>query len=107
MTKLDLFKIATFVLLVSCFVLSFILYEVWEDRKRWRDSALGNARKRLRKNEVYEAEKRQINAKAAKEIHRLNIELDALAAENNHLRKINRNYKKQLERREANETITQ
>lgn len=92
-------KTLCILLAVTCVVLAFALWRTNKERLRWRDSALGNARKRLRKNETHQREVGQINRRAAKEIYRLNTELDALAAENRRLRVVNENYRKQIERK--------
>lgn len=92
-------KTLVFLLAAACVVLAFALWRTNKDQLRWRDSALGNARKRLRKNETHQREVGQINRRAAKEIYRLNTELDALAAENRRLRVVNENYRKQIERK--------
>lgn len=99
MTKLQFYQGAAALLLVACAVLGGLVVHLWRQARRWRDSAIGNARKRLRKNLDHENEVGQINRKAAKEIARLNEDLDALVAENRRLRKINENYRKQVERR--------
>ena len=91
--------LAVILLAVACVVLAFALWRTNKERLRWRDSALGNARKRLRKNETHQREVGQINRRAAKEIYRLNTELDALADENRRLRVVNENYRKQIERK--------
>ena len=91
--------LAFILLAAACVVLAFALWRTNKERLRWRDSALGNARKRLRKNETHQREVGQINRRAAKEIYRLNTELDALADENRRLRVVNENYRKQIERK--------
>lgn len=92
-------KTLCILLAAACVVLAFALWRTNKERLRWRDSALGNARKRLRKNETHQREVVQINRRAAKEIYRLNTELDALADENRRLRVVNENYRKQIERK--------
>ena len=92
-------KTLCILLAAACVVLAFALWRTNKERLRWRDSALGNARKRLRKNETHQREVGQINRRAAKEIYRLNTELDALADENRRLRVVNENYRKQIERK--------
>ena len=99
MTKLQFYKAATGLLLVACAVLVGLVAHLWRQARRWRDSAIGNARKRLRKNLDHENEIGRINRNAAKEIARLNAELDALAAENRRLRNVNETYRKKVERR--------
>lgn len=92
-------KTLCILLAAACVVLAFALWRTNKERLRWRDSALGNARKRLRKNETHQREVGQINRRAAKEIYRLNTELDALADENRRLRVVNENDRKQIERK--------
>lgn len=80
-------------------VLLLALVHTYREKKRWRDAALGNARKRLRRDDERDAEIGLINKRAAAKINELNAYLQDLREQNNRLRKINENYRKQLERR--------
>ena len=84
-------------------VLLVALVDTYREKQRWRDAALGNARKRLRRDDERDAEIGLINKRAAAKINELNICLQDMRDENSRLRKINENYRKQIERAEKHE----
>lgn len=84
-------------------VLLVALVDTYREKQRWRDAALGNARKRLCRDEEHEAEIGTIHKKAAAKINELNAYLQDMRDENSRLRKINENYRKQIERAEKHE----
>lgn len=84
-------------------VLLVALVDTYREKQRWRDAALGNARKRLRRDDERDAEIGLINKRAAAKINELNAYLQDMRDENSRLRKINENYRKQIERAEKHE----
>lgn len=67
----------------------------------YRDAALKNGRARLQRDDAHRDEIGQINRRAAHKIADQNATIEELMAQIRLLEMINRNYKKQLERRQS------
>lgn len=93
-------KYAILLVAILAAALIVVLVDSYHEKKRWRDSALINARKRLQKDQERERQVGLINQNAAKNIARLNAVVEDLQADNLRLKKINEVYRKQIERKE-------
>jgi FtsZ-interacting cell division protein ZipA len=99
MTKLiiTIFIFADIVVAILC----ILLWTEHKEKLRYRDAALKNGRARLQRDEKHRDEIGQINRRAAKRIADQNATIEDLMAQIRLLEMINRNYKKQLERRQS------
>lgn len=90
------------IIIILCIALILVSIELYQTNKRlkfWQRNAIGNGRGRIKRNEIAQAEIGQIHAKTAKKLNEQAAIIEDLQTELRNLRKINENYKKQLERR--------
>lgn len=91
----------TAIIIILCIALILVSLELYQTNKRlkfWQRNAIGNGRGRIKRNESVQAEIGQIHAKTAKKLTEQAAIIEDLQTELRNLRKINENYKKQLER---------
>lgn len=89
------------IIIILCLALILVSIELYQTHKRlkfWQRNAIGNGRGRIKRNESAQAEIGQIHAKTAKKLTEQAAIIEDLQTELRNLRKINENYKKQLER---------
>lgn len=93
--------IITIIAIIVFVALSIALWTEHREKLRYRDAALKNGRARLQRDEAHRDEIGQINRRAAHKIAEQNAVIEELMAQIRLLEMINRNYKKQLERRQS------
>lgn len=94
----------TAIIIIPCIALILVSIELYQTNKRlkfWQRNAIGNGRGRIKRNESVQAEIGLIHAKTAKKLNEQAAIIEDLQTELRNLRKINENYKKQLERSKA------
>lgn len=92
------------IIIILCLALILVSIELYQTNKRlkfWQRNAIGNGRGRIKRNEIAQSEIGQIHAKTAKKLTEQTAIIEDLQTELRNLRRINENYKKQLERRKT------
>ena len=92
-------RIITVIAVLVSVAFCIALWTEHREKMRYRDAALKNGRARLQRDEKHRDEIGQINRRAAHKIAEQNAIIEELEGEIRRLRRINENYKKQLERR--------